>query len=109
MRATTNHHEGAGECILLAPSHFVKEEIPMETMNIGGREYPVVGFVEDKRFGKLPLVDIPMMSDYQWHLRCLENRLENPEVYRQSGEDVEATIAKLRETLVGYGEAVEIC
>lgn len=22
----------------------------MKTMNIGGREYPVVGFVEDKRF-----------------------------------------------------------
>lgn len=74
----------------------------MNAMNSGGIDYPVIGMVEDKRFGKLPLVDIPMMSDYKWHVKCLESRLENPEIYRQSGEDVEAVIAKLRETIAGY-------
>nr|DAX25263.1 MAG TPA: hypothetical protein [Bacteriophage sp.] len=82
-------------------------------MNIGGREYPVVGFVEDKRFGKLPLVAIPMMSDYQWHLRCLESRLEsrleNPEAYREMlGEDVEAVIDRLRATIAEYEKAVVV-
>lgn len=81
----------------------------MKTMNIGGREYPVVGFVEDKRFGKLPLVAIPMMSDYQWPLRCLESRLENPEAYREMlGEDVEAVIDRLRATIAEYEKAVVV-
>ena len=78
----------------------------METMNICGIDYPVIGVIEDERFGKLPLVDIPMMSDYKWHLNCLESRLQNPEIYRQVlGEDVDAVISNLRKTLAGYGEA----
>lgn len=77
----------------------------LKTMKIGSREYPVVGYVETKQTGPIPLVDIPMMSDYRWHQLGLENRLKNPEIYRASGEDVDATIAQLRETLAQYDES----
>lgn len=40
---------------------------------------------------------IETMSDYKWQLNCLNSRLKNPEKYREGGEDVEATIAKLRQ------------
>lgn len=76
----------------------------MKTMKVGSREHPVVGYVTAKRIGTLPLVDIPMMSDYKWHLSCLNSRLEYPEMYRAAGEDVEAVIAELRKTLAGYDE-----
>ncbi len=42
---------------------------------------------------------IETMSDYKWQLNCLNSRLKNPEKYREGGEDVEATIAKLRQWL----------
>lgn len=76
----------------------------LKTMKIGQREYPVVGHVESKQMGTVPLVDIPMMSDYKWHLSCLSSRLEIPELYRALGEDVEAVIADLRKTLAKYDE-----
>jgi len=38
----------------------------LEAMKIGGRNYPVVGTANSKAFGAVPLVDIPMMSDYKW-------------------------------------------
>lgn len=74
----------------------------MKTCKISGREYPVAGYVKDDIFGTVPAVDVPVMSDYKWHLSCLNSRLENPEMYRTVlGEDVEATIAQLRECLKG--------
>lgn len=76
----------------------------LKMMKIGSREFPIVGYVKSKRFGTVPMVDIPMMSDYKWHLTCLNSRLKDPEMYRASGEDVEATIARLRETLAQYDE-----
>ncbi len=77
-------------------------------MKVGGREYPIAGYVTTKQQGTLPLVDIPMMSDYKWHLSCLNSRLENPEMYRAADEDVEAVIAELRETLARYDACREI-
>lgn len=74
----------------------------MEQMNIGGMDYPVIGFVKDKKYGRQPLVDIPMMSDYKWHVICLKSRMENPELYRKSGEDVDTVIAQLRATIAEY-------
>ncbi len=69
-------------------------------MKVGSREYPIAGYVTTKETGPVPLVDIPMMSDYKWHLSCLNSRLENPEMYRTVlGEDVETVIAELRATL----------
>ena len=76
----------------------------LKTMKIGQHEYPVVGHVESKQMGTVPLVDIPMMSDYEWHLSCLNSRLKNLELYRAVGEDVEAVIAGLRKTLAKYDE-----
>lgn len=74
-------------------------------MKVGSREYPIVGYVTTNRRGTLPVVDTPMMSDYKWYLSCLNSRLENPDMYRTAGEDVEAVIAELRKTLARYREA----
>lgn len=80
----------------------------LKTMKVGSREYPVAGYVTTKRTGTLPLVDIPMMGNYKWHLSCLNSRLENPEMYRAAGEDVELVIAELRETLARYDACGEV-
>ena len=78
----------------------------METMKIGGREYPITGYAVNRQMGAIPLVGIPMMSEYKWLQSCLEDRLNNPELYRTAlGEDVEAVIVSLRQTLAEYEEA----
>lgn len=72
----------------------------MQTMTICGVEYPVVGTVKDELFGTVPIVDIPMMSDFKWQLTSLEDRLADPEkCIKTFGEDVEAVIADLRQWL----------
>ncbi len=72
----------------------------MEQMNIGGRKYPITGTVEHEVLGAVPVVDIHLMSDYEWHVSCLKSRLEDPELYRRVlGEDVEAVIDRLRATI----------
>lgn len=71
----------------------------IETIEINGRAFPVVGAVQimDGReaVGSIPATDIPMMSDYQWQLSCLNDRLEHPENY-ENRENLPATIARLR-------------
>ena len=75
----------------------------MKQMNIGGHNYPITGTVEHERLGEIPVVDIHLMSDYEWHVSCLKSRLENPEVYREMlGEDVEAVIDRLKATIAKY-------
>ena len=72
----------------------------METMNIGGHDFPITGTVEHEELGEIPVVDIHLMSDYKWHVSCLKSRMEHPELDRRLlGEDVEAMIAKLRTTI----------
>lgn len=72
----------------------------METVKISGRDFPVLGHVTVKHIGTVPLVDLPMMSNYEWQMRNLQDRLEHPEVYREIlVEDVEAVCAGLREWL----------
>lgn len=79
----------------------------MEQMNIGGRDYPITGTVEHKVFGAVPIVGIPLMSDYEWHVSCLKSRLEDPELYRRVlGEDVDAVIDQLKATIAEYEKAV---
>ena len=81
----------------------------MKQMNIGGHNYPITGTVEHERLGEIPVVDIHLMSDYEWHVSCLKSRLENPEVYREMlGEDVEAVIDRLKATIAKYEKAVEV-
>ena len=74
----------------------------MKQMNIGGHNYPITGTVEHEVLGAVPIVDIHLMSDYEWHVSCLKSRLENPEAYREmfgEDEDVEAVIDQLRATI----------
>ena len=73
----------------------------MEQMNIGGHNYPITGTVEHEKLGEIPIVDIHLMGDYEWHVSCLKSRLEN-------GEDVEAVIDQLRATIAEYEKAVMV-
>ena len=41
------------------------------------------------------------MSDYQWQLNCLNDRLEHPEKY-QADENVPETIAKIKQWLAEH-------
>ena len=79
----------------------------METMKIGGPSFPVAGYVTDEAIGTVPLVDLPMVSDYRWQLESLQGRLEAPEKYRAIGEDVEAVISDLRRWLKGHSEGAD--
>ncbi len=66
-------------------------------------DYPQIGTVKTEKFGEVPLIDIKMMSDLDWHKSCLKSRLENPEIYREMlGEDVEVTIKKLEQIIKEY-------
>lgn len=77
----------------------------METMSIGSRVHPIIGEVQSKRYGVVPLVDAPMMADYKWQKIGLEDRLQHPEVYRDIlGEDVEAVCAQLSRWLEEHKE-----
>ncbi len=69
-----------------------------ETYRLAGRDYPVTARVKMQGGLNVPLVDLPMMSDYAWQLGALKSRLEHPEVYAKF-EDVEETVARLRQWL----------
>lgn len=76
------------------------------TYNVGGKEYKVEGYIKANvtETGEqffVPLVDIPMTSDYQWFLDCLKSRLEHPEIYEKE-EDVPATIEEIRHWLAEH-------
>lgn len=71
---------------------------PGEVYRLAGKDYPVTARVKMQGGLNLPLVDLPMMSDYTWQLGALKSRLEHPEVYAQF-EDVEETVARLRQWL----------
>ena len=53
----------------------------------------------NKSYTKIPVLNIPMMSDYEWHLSGLESRMKNMELYLQY-EDVEEKIKKLTATVI---------
>lgn len=75
----------------------------MQKYKIYDKEYNIIGYKnvvdENKNIvGRVPIVDIPQISDYQWQLDCLNDRLQHPEKY-EDFENVEETIAKLRKWL----------
>lgn len=78
----------------------------MRTMEISGRKYPIIGHIRTKAFGKLPIVDVPAISDYQWRVQSLQERLLHREVYEQF-EDVDTVIARLRKWLFEHTENKE--
>ena len=41
---------------------------PGEVYRLAGKEYPVSAHVKFQGGGSVPLVDLPMMSDYTWQL-----------------------------------------
>ena len=43
-----------------------------------------------------PFVNIPFMSDCKWQYMAFMDRLEHPNKYIKSGEDVEAVIERLK-------------
>lgn len=74
-----------------------------ETYEIAGKSYPVIGYAKQPGYGRIPIVDIPMMSDYKWQLGCLESRLKHPEVYAEHvGEDIPAVIERLKDWLLEH-------
>lgn len=79
----------------------------MSTYNLNGKEFPIVGHARvmdgAKCVGFIPIVDVPMVSDYKWQLDCLNDRLEHPEKYADK-EDLPATIARLRKWLSEHSE-----
>lgn len=77
-------------------------------IEICGQEYPVTDWVRTDRGETIPLVDVPMMSDYKWHLSCLESRMKHPDFYRTVlGEDVDAVIEDLKRKLETYTKTRE--
>lgn len=67
----------------------------IDLFEVGEKLYPVNGYAKEETGREIPIVDSPMMSDYDWQCSCLESRLRHPEAYAPY-EDVEAKIAKLR-------------
>lgn len=52
---------------------------------ICGRKYPVVGYVSTKQTGRVPVVNMPMMSDERWKELAREAASE-PESMRREAE-----------------------
>lgn len=71
------------------------------TYTLSGKEYPITGYVKTEEYGTLPIVGVPMMSDYKWMKGCLEGRLKNPEVYARF-ENVDEVIAQLQSWLAEH-------
>lgn len=74
------------------------------TYNLLGKDYPISGQIEvrdseDNVVGYLPLVDIPMTSDYKWQLTCLKDRLDCPDVYSDIDDNVHDAVCRLKNWL----------
>ena len=67
--------------------------------------YPVIGIVNTKQFGPLPLVDMPMMSDEEWQRDADEQVVENyTRINSRPPESLEAAYAWQREWIAGMEE-----
>ena len=47
------------------------------TYEICSRKYPVIGFVDTQEQGRVPLVDLPQITDEKWHELARENAVQN--------------------------------
>ena len=74
----------------------------MDKMEIWGVKYQVIGSVESKRHGTVPLLDIPMMSDETWMKLAQENAVDRyRRAFGREPESVEVAVdwvRKLEET-----------
>ena len=61
---------------------------------VDGVPLPVNGFMN--YHGKnIPIIDVPLTADFKWQYNALIDRIQYPEKYRSSGENVDETIDKL--------------
>lgn len=63
--------------------------------------FPVSGYAKSKLGFEAPILDIPMMSDYEWQLSALRSRKEHPELYEEI-EDVKAAITRIETWLIAH-------
>ena len=49
----------------------------METYEIAGKAYPILGYVATPQTGTVPLADLPMMSDGRWMELCRESAVKH--------------------------------
>lgn len=73
---------------------------------IDGKGFPLIGqaSVIDENHNQtatIPIVDCLNVSDYQWQLDCLNDRINHPERYSRF-ENVEEVIAELRDWLAKH-------
>lgn len=71
------------------------EQYPSTYTFPDGRIVAVKRYTESPSGKLVPVLNLRMMTDYEWQLAALKDRLERPAVYEALGEDVEASIAKL--------------
>lgn len=69
-----------------------------------GEAYPIIGGTQMKDGTKVPIIDLPLQSDYEWQRGCLLDRLEHREKYISIGEDVDAVIERLLSWLEEHTE-----
>lgn len=81
--------------------HNVKPSI-----RVREKEYPAIAAIKFKN-NFVPLVDIPAMSDYRWQQHCLNDRLNNRELYSEY-EDVDVTIDRLQSWLTEHAYLHEV-
>jgi len=48
---------------------------------------------------RIPVLDIKQVPDYEWQKESYESRLKNPQIYRDLGEDVEASLERMKKWL----------
>jgi len=73
-----------------------------------GKRVPVAYYVEGAGGALVPMLDVPMMSDMKWQQLALQSRLEHRERYEARGEDVDATIARLRAWIAAHQGELEV-
>lgn len=75
-----------------------------DTYRIQNKEYTVSGFIpaicgeKSPKNICVPVVSVPMMSDYKFMMISLQDRLEHPEKY-EDRENVTETIREIRQWL----------
>ena len=80
----------------------VQKDADGEFVVLAGNHYPVIGYAkvtdeQGQSVDSIPILDVPQISDYEWHLLCLKSRLEHPERYPD--EDVPAVIKQINRYL----------
>lgn len=64
-----------------------------ETYEIAGKAYPILDYITTPQTGRVPLVDLPMMSDEEWIKSARENAVHNyTRIFGHPPESVEEAV-----------------